>query len=150
MITLARDFASPATVLRSNDVGNEQVLVLSYARGEAQPTLTAVPGLLADPQSIVAPLQIGAAGAPVIDGMNCLVGIVGPVGEGGAKVAGIMTTSRYTLIPLRDLESVVPVSNKASEPATDANAAEIVVRLAGRFSRSPAATDVRQLFAAGL
>ena len=127
-IAVPRDLPTPITVLRANAGGDPQVLVLSYARAEAQPTLTAVPGFLPDQQSIVAPLQTGAAGSPVIDGMNRLVGIVAAVGEASAKVAGIMTTGRYTIIPLRDFESVIPLSARDSGPATDASAADIVAR----------------------
>src|SRR5215213_4284951 len=73
------------------------LLVVAYARQGSKDELVVAPALAQPDGTISAPLQPGAAGAPVVDRSGALRGLVqhGPVGR--RTVAGIVPPARYHL-----------------------------------------------------
>ncbi|WP_210497023.1 peptidoglycan-binding protein [Microvirga antarctica] len=82
----------------------DPVLILGYSTDDGRTGLSAVPGTMADGQSVLAPLQSGASGAPVLDAANALIGLVAPPVGDGRRIAGIATSRRYTIVPVRQVQ----------------------------------------------
>lgn len=89
---------------------DEPVLVVGYTMEDGRSTLSVMPGTVSDGQSLIAPLQPGASGAPILDRNNRFVGIVSPVAGDSRKIAGIITTGRHGFVPSRDLAAAIPGS----------------------------------------
>lgn len=73
-------------------------------------------------------LQIGAGGAPVLDGQGRLVGIVRESARAQRLVAGIHAEASYAVIPLEAFRAALPASGAA--PAADAPSARLVAAAA--------------------
>lgn len=116
IIELAQDLPrAVGPLMGATANGGEAVLVLSYTSDPA-PSLNVVPGTMVDSASLIAPLQPGASGAPVIDETNRLIGLVGAAGADGRKVAGIMTTARHGMVPVRDFSASLSPPSQSQAP----------------------------------
>ncbi|KAB0266009.1 peptidoglycan-binding protein [Microvirga brassicacearum] len=125
-IELPRDLSAATASFGAADATPDQsIIVVGYTMETGRPTLSVMPGTMSEGQSFTAPLQPGASGAPVLDGSNRLVGIVGPVSDDGRKVAGITTTRRYSVVPSRDLAAAIPGLGDGTKAENARSAAHI-------------------------
>ena len=88
---------------------------------------------------VASALQIGAGGAPVLDGQGRLVGLVRESPKAQRMVAGVLAESSYRVIPLEAFRAAMPQSSGAAQPAEPsprlinaASAALIEIRCSGR------------------
>jgi hypothetical protein len=88
---------------------------------------------------VASALQIGAGGAPVLDGQGRLVGLVRESPKAQRMVAGVLAESSYRVIPLEAFRAAMPQPSAAAQPAEPsprlinaASAALIEIRCSGR------------------
>jgi hypothetical protein len=88
---------------------------------------------------VASALQIGAGGAPVLDGQGRLVGLVRESPKAQRMVAGVLAESSYRVIPLEAFRAAMPQPAAAAQPAEPsprlinaASAALIEIRCSGR------------------
>jgi len=104
------------------------LLVVAYARQGSKDELVVAPALAQPDGTISAPLQPGAAGAPVVDRSGALRGLVqhGPVGR--RTVAGIVPPARYHLYAAGLADLIGPDQPREAK-APSLSAAEITSAL---------------------
>jgi hypothetical protein len=107
--------------LRAAPLGaGEEVVILAYAGGTAPTDVVVSPGEAGPgPGRVVAPLQPGAAGAPVFDRSGALAGLVGPMPATPRVVAGVVPPASHPVVPAEALAaelSSVPQAARAEGP----------------------------------
>lgn len=126
LLEIGADRAASAAGLRAESLAPETpVVVLAYAQSGPTPSLVVAPGESAAGQTLFAPLQPGAGGAPAFDRSGALVGIVGPMPTAPRLVAGVVPPARYALVPaaalarfLQDAGLTVPTGVSPREQST--------------------------------
>jgi hypothetical protein len=104
------------------------LVALAYGPGVPARTLTAVAG---EPVAgaLLAPLQPGAAGAPVFDRAGRLVGLVSAIPAGPRLVAGVAIPAEHPLLAGTELAALLhdagALVRLPTEPAADGSAGEI-------------------------
>ncbi|GEP08227.1 peptidoglycan-binding protein [Methylobacterium gnaphalii] len=88
--------AAPLAAIRAEAPSSGEALVVVAAGGKGQATVA--PGT-AGSGRVVAPLQPGASGAPVLDRSGHLVGLVAQVPTAPRLIAGVMPPASYAVIP---------------------------------------------------
>jgi hypothetical protein len=82
----------------------EELVILAYAGGAAATDVVVIPGESGPAGRLVAPLQPGAAGAPVLDRSGALVGLVGPMPAARRVVAGVVPPASHPIVAAEALE----------------------------------------------
>jgi hypothetical protein len=123
LMLLAGDFGA-AVASPSFGSGSTELVVLSFATsGADKPRLEASPAPLAPagegPRAIVAALTKSASGAPVFDRTGGLEGLVAPVGDEPARIAGVALSAPHALIERDAIERFLGKS-AAAPPAEGA------------------------------
>lgn len=85
-----------APPLRTEPVGEGEVLLVLGAQAKGAPSVAPAS---AGAEGVYAPLQPGAAGAPVLDRSGRLVGLVARFPTALRLIAGVMPPTRYALVP---------------------------------------------------
>ena len=111
------------------------VLVAAFAE-EAGAGLTAVSGVATGANALAAPLQPGASGAPVLDESGALLGLVGPVPPNQRRIAGVMTSATYEVVPSAEISRAFPALAQAGKEAAaqKLRAADIVASVKGALA----------------
>jgi peptidoglycan hydrolase-like protein with peptidoglycan-binding domain len=99
-------------------LGNDDsgVLILAFAGKGPDERLTAIPGELRN-GTLFAPLQAGAAGAPVFDRNRGIIGIVLESSGLSAAIAGIVPPKNHTMITSAALAGIFPATESPVEAA---------------------------------
>ena len=97
----------------------EELLILAYAGGAAPADVTVTPGESGPAGRLVAPLQPGAAGAPVLDRSGALVGLVGPMPAAPRLVAGVVPPASHLVVAV---EALAAELSSAPQPAGEREA----------------------------
>jgi len=105
----------------SNLEENTILVALAFAGSGATERLTAIPGKLRH-GSLVAPLQAGAAGAPVFRRNGEIVGIVLESNGMSAAIAGVVPPSAHAMMASAELAAILPVTGRSSEAEYTAGA----------------------------
>jgi peptidoglycan hydrolase-like protein with peptidoglycan-binding domain len=118
--------AAPAALALADAMpaDGEPVLVLAQARSFGVTGLAAAPGEVRGGR-VFAPLQPGAAGAPVLDRAGRLVGLIADYPAGALMVAGIVPARSYAMIPASALAAHVPGVAPTGETGAGALAARL-------------------------
>jgi peptidoglycan hydrolase-like protein with peptidoglycan-binding domain len=98
----------------SVNLENTIVITLAFAGSGVAERLTAIPGEMRH-GSLVAPLQAGAAGAPVFRRNGEIVGVVVESNGISAAIAGIIPPRTHTLITMTDVAAFITVTGRPSE-----------------------------------
>jgi len=99
--------AKPAQLsAASSSEDGAPVLVLAFGNDGEGVRLHAVAGTRAGGTSLAAPLQPGASGAPVFDRAGALTGFVGTLPANPRKVAGIVPSTLYPVVPAAEAAKV--------------------------------------------
>ncbi|CAO4141523.1 Peptidoglycan-binding protein [Methylorubrum thiocyanatum] len=85
-----------APPLRTEPVGEGEALLVLGAQAKGAPSVAPAS---AGAECVYAPLQPGAAGAPVLDRSGRLVGLVARFPTAPRLIAGVMPPTRYALVP---------------------------------------------------
>ncbi|KAB7785775.1 serine protease [Methylorubrum populi] len=85
-----------APPLRTEPVGEGEALLVLGAQAKGAPSVAPAS---AGAEGVYAPLQPGAAGAPVLDRSGRLVGLVARFPTAPRLIAGVMPLTRYALVP---------------------------------------------------
>lgn len=93
---------------------NTTFIALAFAGSGATKRLTAIPGELRH-GSLFAPLQAGAAGAPIFRRNGEIVGIVLESNGVSAAIAGIVPPRAHALMATAELAAILPVTDRSSE-----------------------------------
>lgn len=109
------------------------LLILAFADEGSSPSLMAVSGLATNATMLTAPLQPGASGAPVLDERRGLIGLVGPVSSDQRRIAGVMPSASYGIVPVSDIARAFPGLIRSGQESTapKASAADLVASLKG-------------------
>lgn len=129
VLELAQDLAAkPASSLAAGRLEpGRRVLVIASGNDGDGARLNVIAGTGEDATGIVAALQPGASGAPVFDPNGTLVGFVGALPPNPRRVAGIVPSARYEILPATDLaESIPSLKNEAKTSAQALSAADLV------------------------
>ncbi|GAB6841508.1 hypothetical protein JCM2811A_05090 [Methylorubrum rhodinum] len=95
---------------------DEALLVLAVEAGGGR---SVAPGI-AGPGGVFAPLQPGAAGAPVLDRTGRLVGLVARAPAAPRLIAGVMPPTRYAMVPAGAVAALLKQSGIAPAPVAAA------------------------------
>ncbi|AWM88174.1 peptidoglycan-binding protein [Microvirga sp. 17 mud 1-3] len=120
--------AKPAqlSTASSSDDG-APVLVLAFGNDGEGLRLNAVAGTRSGKAALAAPLQPGASGAPVFDGTGALTGFVGALPANPRKVAGIVPSTLYPVVPAPEAIKIFPsLAAGGARPAAPMSAADLV------------------------
>jgi peptidoglycan hydrolase-like protein with peptidoglycan-binding domain len=128
LVELAEDLkVRPALIANSDMEEGSSLLVVAFSEEGSRYSLTATPGF-GTRNSLTAPLQPGASGAPVLDDHGIIVGLVGSVSSDQRKIAGILPTGSYPVVPASEIAKAIPgiVKNDGIPPMQKRSAADIV------------------------
>ena len=128
--------AKPLAVTEAAMVEGAPVLVAAFAEENGSAGLTAVSGAATGANALAAPLQSGASGAPVLDETGALLGLVGLVSSNQRRIAGVMTSATYEVVPAVELTKAFPALVQGGrEPAAQKlRAADIVASVKGALA----------------
>jgi hypothetical protein len=80
---------------------------------------------------VSAPLQTGAAGAPVFDRSGALIGLVAAAPAAKRQVAGLVPASPYPLVPAAEIARVTGRDLPAASEAAERSAADLMAAAGG-------------------
>jgi peptidoglycan hydrolase-like protein with peptidoglycan-binding domain len=129
LLEFAEDLkVKPLAVIEAAMAEGAPILVVAFAEENGSAGLTAVSGTATGANALAAPLQPGASGAPVLDERGALLGLVGPVSPNQRKIAGVMTSASYEVVPAAEMMKALPaLLQGGKEPAAQKlRAADIV------------------------
>ena len=128
--------AKPLAVTQAAMAEGTPVLVAAFAEENGSAGLTAVSGAATGANALAAPLQPGASGAPVLDETGALLGLVGPVSPNQRRIAGVMTSATYEVVPAAELTKAFPalVQGRKEPAAQKLRAADIVASVKGALA----------------
>ncbi|BAU90030.1 peptidoglycan binding domain-containing protein [Methylorubrum populi] len=117
----AEGLAGAPPPLRTEAVSEGEALLVLGAQAKGRPSVAPAAAAV---DGVYAPLQPGAAGAPVLDRSGRLVGLVARFPAAPRLIAGVMPPTRYSIVPGKVVaaflgESGVPAATGAP-PAKDA------------------------------
>jgi hypothetical protein len=92
----------------------EELVILAYAGGAAATDVVVIPGESGRAGRLVAPLQPGAAGAPVLDRSGALVGLVGPMPAARRVVAGVVPPASHPIVAAEALAAELSSAPQAA------------------------------------
>jgi peptidoglycan hydrolase-like protein with peptidoglycan-binding domain len=129
--------SAPLRVSAATPSSGEELLVLSYAAMGAERALAATPASTGASGRVVAPLQPGAGGAPILDRSGALTGVVGAVASAPVVVAGIAPPMSHAAID----KAAIAAFLGTDAPLAQASGAE-ASRSAGSVTASAASSVV--------
>ncbi|MGF9763624.1 serine protease [Microvirga sp. 0TCS3.31] len=101
--------AQPLKAAHGVLVEDSPLLVIGFAEEGGKTNLSAMPAKALNAGMISAPLQPGMSGALVIDMHGTLVGLAGILPSMPQRIAGIVPTANYPVVPVSDLFGTAPV-----------------------------------------
>lgn len=126
-------------LLPSGAVPGAAVFTLSFEESASRSVMVSSGRWQGEGSRVASALQIGAGGAPVLDGQGRLVGLVRESPKAQRMVAGVLAESSYRVIPLEAFRAAMPQPSAAAQPAEPsprlinaASAALIEIRCSGR------------------
>ena len=137
LLEFAEDLkARPLAVMEAAMAEGAPVLIAAFAEENGSAGLTAVSGVATGANALAAPLQPGASGAPVLDERGALLGLVGPVSPNQRRIAGVMTSASYEVVPAAEMTKAFPaLVQGGKEPAAQKlRAADIVSAIRGALA----------------
>jgi hypothetical protein len=109
--------------------GGVAVFTLSFEDSAARSVMVSSGRWQGEGPRVASALQIGAGGAPVLDGQGRLVGLVRESPKAQRMVAGVLAESSYGVIPLAAFRAALPPAPAAAVPPTAGASAEPSPRL---------------------
>jgi hypothetical protein len=137
LLEFAEDLkARPLAIMGAPMAEGAPVLVAAFAEENGNAGLTAVSGVATGANALAAPLQPGASGAPVLDERGALLGLVGLVSPNQRRIAGVMTSATYEVVPAAEMTKAFPaLVQGGKEPAAQKlRAADIVTSIRGALA----------------
>jgi peptidoglycan hydrolase-like protein with peptidoglycan-binding domain len=137
LLEFAEDLkARPLAIMGAPMAEGAPVLVAAFAEENGNAGLTAVSGVATGANALAAPLQPGASGAPVLDERGALLGLVGLVSPNQRRIAGVMTSASYEVVPAAEMTKAFPaLVQGGKEPAAQKlRAADIVTSIRGALA----------------
>lgn len=126
-------------LLPSDAAPGAAVFTLSFEDSASRSVMVSAGRWQGEGPRVASALQIGAGGAPVLDGQGRLVGLVRESPKAQRMVAGVLAESSYRVIPLEAFRAAMPQPSVAAQPAEPsprlinaASAALIEIRCSGR------------------
>ncbi len=126
-------------LLPSGAAPGAAVFTLSFEDSASRSVMVSAGRWQGEGPRVASALQIGAGGAPVLDGQGRLVGLVRESPKAQRMVAGVLAESSYRVIPLAAFRAAMPQPAAAAQPAEPssrqinaASAALIEIRCSGR------------------
>jgi hypothetical protein len=101
------------------------VTILAFTEADGAPKLAVARGTGFGERRFSAPLQPGAAGAPVLDAAGHLIGLVAPVTGDPRRIAGVVPVASYEVVP------VPGATGAAAPPQEKRSTADMVDGLRG-------------------
>ncbi|QFU15586.1 peptidoglycan-binding domain-containing protein [Microvirga thermotolerans] len=126
------DYKGAPLAVSQQEMASASVLVLAFGADGDGARLGAMAGTVEDGRTVSAPLQPGASGAPVFDRSGALAGFVGALPSNPRKVAGIVPSAPYPLLPAAEAARAFPgLSASEAKPAA-LGAADLVAMVRPR------------------
>jgi peptidoglycan hydrolase-like protein with peptidoglycan-binding domain len=137
LLEFAEDLkAKPLAFTQASMVEGAPVLVAAFAEENGSAWLTIIAGAATGVSALAAPLQLGASGAPVLDESGALLGVVGSVSPNQRRIAGVMTSATYEVVPAAEMAKAFPALVQAGKEAAaqKLRAADIVASVKGALA----------------
>ncbi|APX83317.1 serine protease [Methylorubrum extorquens] len=125
--------APPPPPLRAEAVSEGEALLVLGAQAKGRPSVAPASAAV---EGVYAPLQPGAAGAPVLDRSGRLVGLVARFPTAPRLIAGVMPPTRYAVVPGKAVAAFL------SESGLPAGAGKDAAKDAGKDLAKGAATTL--------
>jgi hypothetical protein len=126
-------------LLPSGAAPGAAVFTLSFEESASRSVMVSSGRWQGEGPHVASALQIGAGGAPVLDGQGRLIGLVRESPKAQRMVAGVLAESSYRVIPLEAFRAAMPqpaAAAQGTEPSprliNAASAALIEIRCSGR------------------
>ncbi|MCG5249237.1 serine protease [Methylorubrum extorquens] len=130
---LAGGAPPPPPPLRAEAVSEGEALLVLGAQAKGRPSVAPASAAV---EGVYAPLQPGAAGAPVLDRSGRLVGLVARFPTAPRLIAGVMPPTRYAVVPGKAVAAFL------SESGLPAGAGKDAAKDAGKDLAKGAATTL--------